>query len=619
MPDNSENQMSLSHSESPGLYKKAIRGGIWLFALRFFIQIISLGKRVVLLRLLMPSDFGMLGIATLTMAMMASFSEMGFQEALIQKKENAKEYLDVAWTVRLLRGALLFSIIYLAAPFVANFFDSSKPLESRDITRPQAIVDSLTENENDFTMYLAEHLSSQTQGYINEYKSSGNLSSDLVTSLTDDLNRIAAGELIYDPIRFKDIELSDYSKAVLERYQEPQDAFRINKLILQQAYPLEIRVTVIDIPQCIAVVRVLGFMVLLTAFGNIGIVFFAKELDFHKKFYLHASSTAISAVVTIVLAFIYRNVWALVFGRVASNIIVIILSYVMHPYRPRLSFAMQKFKTLWGFGKHMFATHIMKFFCLHGDDAVLGRMLGVTTLGFYQQAYDIGNLVAIEIGNKVSEVGFSVYSKLQDNIEKVRAGYLKSVQVTSLVVFPFTGLLVALAPEIVVNIIGEKWLDMVPAMRILCCFGPIRCMQRGAVFMGLGRPDIIKMITAVRLIIIAVVIYPLTKYHGMVGTSIAVFLPVLVIEPIGYYKLEKLIGARTIDVLRLLSPPVIATLTMAIGITVLKRCFDTVNLLELAVLCCAGALVYAAVILAAGFIYKDYDVIKLLKNIWRGM
>jgi lipopolysaccharide exporter len=613
MQDKSQNDSTKS---SPSLYKKAIRGGIWLFALRFFLLFISFGKMVVLMRVLMPADFGLLGFAMLTLAMMGSFSEMGFRQALIHKKENAKEYLDVAWTTNIVRGVLLFIIVFWIAPPVANFFDSSKPLELRDIVKPQALVDSLKKNENAFAGYLAEHLSSETKGFMNEYESGDVVSDEFVRSVVGDLNRIADGQLLYDPLLFKDVKLSGYAKGFVENPESIDDVFRTNKLLLQQAYPLEIRVTAIDVTQCIAVIRVIGLVVLLGGLTNIGVVYFAKELDFHKKFYFHASSSIIAAVVTITLAIIYRNVWALVFGKVIGSVINMILSYAMHPYRPRVSFDVKKIKNLWEYGRHMFAMQIMKFFCLHGDDAILAKMLGPTVLGFYQKAYEVGNLVAMEIGNKVAEVGFSAYSKLQDNIEKVRAGYLKSVQLTSLAVFPITGVLVVLAPEIVTNVIGDKWLEMVPAMRILCCFGPIRCMQRAPVFMGIGRPDILKKIAVVRFIIIAVSIYPLTKYYGMVGTSISVFLPVLVCQPMGFYYIDRLIGTKPKDVLRRLFLPIAGTLIMSVCMMLGKTCFDSVGLLQLVALLSMGGVVYLVILASGRFLGRDYDVVKFIKEIW---
>jgi len=111
---------------NPGetLSQRTVRSGFWVFLLRIAQQLFNLGRLVILARILAPHDFGLMGIALLTMATIDTFSQTGFQTALIQKKEDIKSYLDAAWTVLILRGLILFTILYLIAPYVAIFFNT---------------------------------------------------------------------------------------------------------------------------------------------------------------------------------------------------------------------------------------------------------------------------------------------------------------------------------------------------------------------------------------------------------------------------------------------------------------------------------------------------------------
>lgn len=63
-----------------------------------------------------------MGIALLAMSAIETFSQTGYREALIQKKNEVKGYLNTAWTVLIIRGLLIFIIIYFAAPYIAFFF-----------------------------------------------------------------------------------------------------------------------------------------------------------------------------------------------------------------------------------------------------------------------------------------------------------------------------------------------------------------------------------------------------------------------------------------------------------------------------------------------------------------
>ena len=111
-------------SPNDRLSKRVVRGGAWVFALRIVNQGLSIIKLIILARILSPEDFGLMGIALLTMSSLEMFSQTGFQAALIQKKENVDAYLNSAWTIMIIRGLVLFGILYIIAPYVAVFFNS---------------------------------------------------------------------------------------------------------------------------------------------------------------------------------------------------------------------------------------------------------------------------------------------------------------------------------------------------------------------------------------------------------------------------------------------------------------------------------------------------------------
>jgi O-antigen/teichoic acid export membrane protein len=110
------------------LSQRTVRGGFWVFSLRIVQQLLGLVRLIILARILAPHDFGLMGIALLTMATLNTFSQTGFQQALIQKKEDIKSYLDAAWTVIIIRGIILFFILYFIAPYAAIFFKSPNAL-----------------------------------------------------------------------------------------------------------------------------------------------------------------------------------------------------------------------------------------------------------------------------------------------------------------------------------------------------------------------------------------------------------------------------------------------------------------------------------------------------------
>ena len=119
-----ERAKSLLLEPGDTLAQWVVRGGFWVFALRITSRGLTLIRTIVLARVLAPSDFGLMGIALLAMSALETFTQTGFQAALIQKKGDIRDYLDTAWTISALRGLALFAVLYLAAPYIALFFNT---------------------------------------------------------------------------------------------------------------------------------------------------------------------------------------------------------------------------------------------------------------------------------------------------------------------------------------------------------------------------------------------------------------------------------------------------------------------------------------------------------------
>lgn len=443
---------------NPGenLSQRAVRSGFWVFSLRIVQQLFSLARLVILARILAPHDFGLLGIALLTMATLETFSQTGFQAALIQKKEDIKSHLDAAWTVLILRGFILFVILYLIAPYAATFFNA---------------------------------------------------------------------------------------------------------------------------PEAKPIIQVIGFAILLQAFTNIGVIYFQKELEFNKEFIYQFAGTLADFIVAVSAVLILRNVWALVFGLLAGNFARFVVSYLIHPYRPHLSRDLGKAKELFGFGKWILGSSILVFLITQGDDIFVGKLLGATALGFYQLAYRISNMPATEITHVISQVTFPAYSKLQDNIPKLREAYLKVLLVTAFLSFPIAGLIFVLAPDFTKIFLGEKWMPMVPAMQVLVLAGLIRSIMAttGPVFEAVGKPEIATKWQVVRLIALGASIYPLTSLWEILGASVAVFLSNLT-SAVGFILMVlKITSCKRGEWIKAMSFPLIAVLFMALSMFVFKFTFQDAN------------------------------------------
>lgn len=106
-----------------GYFKDSARGVFWIGASRFLTRLVSLGKTVLLARLLSPEQFGVFGVVALTMSLLEVFTETGVNIVLLQRKESISEYLNSAWVVSICRGLFIAILMIILSGPVSFFFN----------------------------------------------------------------------------------------------------------------------------------------------------------------------------------------------------------------------------------------------------------------------------------------------------------------------------------------------------------------------------------------------------------------------------------------------------------------------------------------------------------------
>lgn len=459
---------------SGSVIQRAVRSGVWEGGTNTLNRIIQLAKVAVLAQLLPPKEFGILGVGFLVLAVFEHFSQLGIDQALIQRQEeNVDEYLDTTWVLQILRGLVLSGTVFLVAPYAASWF----------------------------------------------------------------------GE-----------------------------------------------------PRATNVIRALGVGPLLLGLKNPGVVYFRKGLQFHRRFLQRLSGTVVNFVTAVSLGVLLGNVWALVAGTVAGNVVSLVVSYLLHGYRPRPRFDLERARELVDYGKWVFGSAITRFLKNQGDDVFVGWFLGATPLAFYQMAYRFSNAPSTELTSVITTVTFPSLSQVQDDYRKLRTGYFRTVRFGVFLALPAAAGIALVAPAFVRVLLGEAWLPTVPVMQLLAALGAIRVINsgNGSVFNTLSRPDIGMKLSAVQVVIIAVGIYPAANAFGVLGVGALVVVAVGTVGPIGTYIALRMIDGSVIRYLRTLAHPVVGSAVMSGVLLLIQRevAFPSAAV-ELLALIVVGAVSYA--------------------------
>jgi O-antigen/teichoic acid export membrane protein len=106
---------------APAVGRHVAVASIFMVALRLAFRLIGLVSTFILVRLLAPSDFGLVALATAIYAILDLLTDMSFQMALIRLPTMERKHLDTAWTLGILRGFLIGGGLVLSSGIVADW------------------------------------------------------------------------------------------------------------------------------------------------------------------------------------------------------------------------------------------------------------------------------------------------------------------------------------------------------------------------------------------------------------------------------------------------------------------------------------------------------------------
>jgi O-antigen/teichoic acid export membrane protein len=257
-------------------------------------------------------------------------------------------------------------------------------------------------------------------------------------------------------------------------------------------------------------------------FQNIGLLIYRKKIDFRRIVWLELATNFLTAATTIALVVWTRNVWALVLSQLVAAIIGVVLSYMFHPYRPRLAFDKDAFFVALTFGKYAILIGLLGYVMQMADNILLGRLFNAAVLGTYVIAYNLAALPIHGIANVIVSVTFPAYAEISSGeTRRLENAFVRVFTSGALLLGLTTALLMLLGDEIVILLYGAKWAAAGTTLRILSLLvffrgvsvliSPLLISIRG------NKPDAkVKLVEA---IIFLALLYPLTSRYGPVGAA----------------------------------------------------------------------------------------------------
>jgi lipopolysaccharide exporter len=257
-------------------------------------------------------------------------------------------------------------------------------------------------------------------------------------------------------------------------------------------------------PRLFAILLILAATSALAGFENIGVVEFRHALRFDKEFKLLFVPRIGQVAITIGCVLALQSYWALVVGIVSSRLLRLIVTYVIHPYRPRLG--LMRWRDLVGFSFWTWAAGLAYLVWERADPFVYGPVIGAGSLGVLMLAGEIAVLPITELVAPAAAALFAGVARAQDRGADMVELAMPIALTLSLVTIPLAIGISGTSGYLVAALLGEKWQaaqQLIAIISALCIFSPFSfvCMTvlvaRGHVrrnFFGIGLAAAVKLL-----------------------------------------------------------------------------------------------------------------------------
>ena len=316
---------------------------------------LQLVRYMIMARLLVPSQLGLMAIVLAATTLFETIFEVGIKQSVIQSKRgDREEYLNVAWWFQAVRGFGLFVIAFMAAPAVSWFYD-----------KPELLY----------------------------------------------LLRVTFLALVF------------------------------KGLMSPVTYVLE------------------------------------KKFQFQKVVYLTQGSSLLGTLLTIVLAFFLRNIWALVIGFVFEAFLLSLLSFIICPFLPRLSIKRDCLDEILRFSRGMFGIPILTLIAFQTDIFVLGKLAPLAVVGTYSMAVSLSQVPRSYYVRIFSPLLLPAFSRNQDDEKYLCGTALKMTNATAIFGLPLAAFCVVCAGAILSIALGNQYATAAVPFGLFSIYAVVRIQE----------------------------------------------------------------------------------------------------------------------------------------------
>jgi PST family polysaccharide transporter len=243
-------------------------------------------------------------------------------------------------------------------------------------------------------------------------------------------------------------------------------------------------------PAATTPIRWLGLCLFIDGVASPSFGLLARRLMQKSLTICEASAAATSIPLTILLAHRGAGIYALVVGRIVATLTHAILAVILCPDRPALGWFADDARELVRVSTPVMTASLVEVALLSVDTVVVGRVLGLTALGFYVIAFNLANFAGLITTSSVTTITTAVFGASPHDFERLAA---KGMRHLLTLMIPPTIVQACFASVIISTVYGTRWLPSATTFALLSVMALTRVIVRflNDATAAVGQPGIV--------------------------------------------------------------------------------------------------------------------------------
>ena len=240
------------------------------------------------------------------------------------------------------------------------------------------------------------------------------------------------------------------------------------------------------------IIQIYSFQFLIGSIALVGDSTLRREMKFKTVATIDTISAIAAALCTLILASIEFSYWSLVLGNLFGISIRTIVTVALSKQWIFPNFHFSESFSLLAFSSQTAGSRFLSFAFSQADVLIGGKFLSKEALGVYSVSMHLATMPMNKILPIANEILYPTVSALRRDGKYNSVYTLRILALTSYIITPLLWGLASIAPIAIPFLLGDKWIDAIVPLQIVCIALPVRAVGIliSTFVSALGRPDI---------------------------------------------------------------------------------------------------------------------------------